>query len=72
MFGDGNDLIVHDKANGKQSTANIGYSYCNKKYKDKNKASWERFHGGSTGHPNFKIIEWEVWVVEWSWVQCQE
>ncbi len=66
-FGGGPDLHICDNANSSNySYACICNSYHNEKYKRQDKASWERFHGGSTGNAQFKIREWEVWKIEWA------
>ncbi len=60
-------MYVGDKANSSNGGyTNICHSYHNEKYKNSEKASWEKFHGGSTGSYNFKTKEWEVWAVEWA------
>lgn len=66
-FGGGADLhIFYSENSSNYSYACICNSYHNEKYKRQDKASWERFHGGSTGNAQFKIREWEVWKVIWA------
>ncbi len=55
LFGSGGDIKIQDSANNNNnSTANIGNTYQNSKYKDSNK--YKRFSGDD--NYNFKILEW--------------
>ena len=59
MFGNGKDIHVFDKANSNNnSRANICSSYHNEKYKNGDKASWERFCGNPDNSQYFKVKEW--------------
>ena len=50
------------------SYSNVNYCYHNNIYKQGDQKSIERF----CGNPNnnfFKVVEWEVWQVEFAWVK---
>jgi hypothetical protein len=66
-FGGGHDLQICAKANSSHSNyTKFNHSYRNKKYRQHDKLSLERFHGDSKEFRNFKTKEWEVWAVEWT------
>jgi hypothetical protein len=49
----------------------VSYSYINKyyensKYKYENKESFERFNGNPGNSAYFKIVDWEVWQLEFA------
>ena len=66
LLSHGHDLCIADQANqNEDSYSNVNRSYHNANYKMGDEKSWERFCGNPNGY-NFKVVEWEVWQVEFA------